>query len=52
MQEKRTGSRNMPTRYVIERVYSGKESMEQLLTSITEEVARQNLEDKLKKEEK
>lgn len=52
MQEKGTGSRNMPTRYVVERVYSGKESMKQLLISITEEVARQNVEDKLKKAEK
>lgn len=51
MQEKRTGSRNKPTRYVVERVYSGKESMERLLTSVTEEIARQNVEDKLRKTE-
>lgn len=52
MQEKRMGNRNKPTRYVVERVYSGKESMERLLTSVTEEAARQNVEDKLKKTEK
>lgn len=50
MQEKRTENRNKPTRYIVERVYSGKESMEQLLTSVTEEVARQNVEDKLGKQ--
>lgn len=51
MQEKRTENRNKPTRYVVERVYSGKESMERLLTSVTEEIARQNVEDKLRKTE-
>lgn len=40
--------RNLPIRFVVERVYSGKESMEQLLTSVSEEVARRNVEERLK----
>ena len=48
MQKKKKGRKNMPTHYVVERVYSGTESMEGLLTIVSEEAARRNIEEKLK----
>lgn len=42
------GRRREPVRYVVERVYAGTESMERLLTSVSEEAARRNVEEKLK----
>ena len=48
MQKKKKGRKNMPTHYVIEHVYSGTESMEGLLTIVSEEAARRNVEEKLK----
>ena len=48
MQRKKTDRRKMPIRYVVERVYSGTEDMESLLTSVSEEAARRNVEEKLK----
>ena len=38
----------MPIHYVVEHVYSGTESMEGLLTVVSEEVARKNVEEKLR----
>lgn len=48
MERKKTGRRKEPVRYVVERVYAGTESMERLLTSVSEEAARRNVEEKLK----
>lgn len=48
MQRKKTDSRKMAIRYVVEHVYSGTEDMERLLTSVSEEAARRNVEEKLK----
>ena len=45
---KKKKGRNMPTRFVVERVYSGTESMERALTSVSEEAARRNVEERLK----
>ena len=42
------GRRREPVRYVVERVYAGTESRERLLTSVSEEAARRNVEEKLK----
>ena len=45
---KKKKGRNLPTRFVVERVYSGTESMERALTSVSEEAARHNVEERLK----
>lgn len=39
MQRKKRGRKNTPIRYVVEHVYSGTESMEGLLTVVSEEAA-------------
>lgn len=48
MQRKKRGRKDMPVRYVVEHVYSGTESMEGLLTVVSEEAARKNVEEKLR----
>lgn len=48
MQRKKKGRKDMPIRYVIEHVYSGTESMEGLLTVVSEEAACKNVEEKLR----
>lgn len=48
MEKRKQGNRRTPTRYVVERVYSGKDSMENVLTTVSEEAARKNVEEKLK----
>lgn len=48
MQKRKAGNRRTPVRYVVERVYSGTESMERVLTTVSEEAARKNVEEKLK----
>lgn len=48
MQGKKTGRRGKPIRYVVEHVYSGTESMEGLLTIVSEEAARRNVEKRLR----
>ena len=48
MQRKKKGRNNMPIRYVVEHVYSGTESMEGLLTIVSEEAARRNVEERLR----
>ena len=45
---KKRGRKNTPIRYVVEHVYSGTESMEGLLTVVSEEAARKNVEEKLR----
>ena len=40
MQRKKKGRKDTPIRYVVEHVYSGTESMEGLLTVVSEEAAR------------
>ena len=45
---KKKRDKKMPTRFVVERVYSGTESMERALTSVSEEAARRNVEERLK----
>lgn len=47
MQRKKKGRKDMPIRYVVEHVYSGTESMEGLLTVVSEEAARRNVEERL-----
>lgn len=47
MQRKKKGRKNTPIRYVVEHVYSGTESMEGLLTVVSEEAARRNVEKRL-----
>ena len=44
MQRKKKGRKDTPIRYVVEHVYSGTESMEGLLTVVSEEAARKNVE--------
>lgn len=39
-------------RYVVEHVYSGKESMEKVLTAVSEEAAKQNVKEKLENQKK
>ena len=48
MQRKKKGRKGMPIRYVVGHVYSGTESMEGLLTVVSEEAARKNVEEKLR----
>lgn len=48
LEKRKKGNRRTPIRYVVERVYSGKESMENVLTAVSEEAARKNVEEKLK----
>jgi len=48
MQKKKKGRKDVPIRYVVEHVYSGTESMEGLLTVVSEEAARRNVEKRLK----
>lgn len=48
VQKRKAGNRRTPIRYVVERVYSGKENMENALTCVSEEAARKNVEEKLK----
>lgn len=45
---KKKGRKNVPIRYVVEHVYSGTESMEGLLTVVSEEAARRNVEERLR----
>ncbi len=52
MQERKAVRRRTPIRYVVERVYSGRESMEGALTTVSEEAARKNVEEKLKNSRK
>ena len=47
----RIGGEN-PIRYVVEHVYSGKESMEKVLTAVSEEAAKQNVKEKLENQKK
>ena len=47
MQRKAGNRRREPIRYVVEHVYSGKESMEKVLTAVSEEAAKQNVKEKL-----
>ena len=48
MQKKKIGRKDTSIRYVVEHVYSGTESMEGLLTVVSEEVARRNVEERLR----
>ena len=48
MQRKKKGRKDTPIRYVVEHVYSGTESMEGLLTVVSEEAARKNVAEKLR----
>lgn len=48
MQRKKAAKREKPIRYVVEHVYSGTESMEGLLTIVSEEAARKNIEERLR----
>lgn len=48
MQKKKKGRKDTPIRYVVEHVYSGTESMEGLLTTVSEEAARRNVEKRLR----
>ena len=48
MRRKKKGRKNTPIRYVVEHVYSGTESMEGLLTVVSEEAARRNVEKRLR----
>ena len=48
MQKKKKGRKDTPIRYVVEHVYSGTESMEGLLTIVSEEAARRNVEERLR----
>ena len=52
MQRKAGNRRREPIRYVVEHVYSGKESMEKVLTAVSEEAAKQNVKEKAGKSEK
>ena len=49
--DNRIGGEN-PIRYVVEHVYSGKESMEKVLTAVSEEAAKQNVKEKLENQKK
>ena len=51
MQRKAGNRRREPIRYV-EHVYSGKESMEKVLTAVSEEAAKQNVKEKLENQKK
>ena len=48
MQKKKKGRKDTSIRYVVEHVYSGTESMEGLLTVVSEEAARRNAEERLR----
>ena len=48
MQKKKKGRKDTPIRYVVEHVQSGTESMEGLLTIVSEEAARRNVEERLR----
>ena len=48
MQKKKKGRKDTPIRYVVEHVYSGTERMEGLLTIVSEEAARRNVEERLR----
>ena len=50
--EKSRDRRREPIRYVVEHVYSGKESMEKVLTAVSEEAAKQNVKEKLENQKK
>ena len=52
MQRKAGNRRRVPIRYVVEHVYSGKESMEKVLTAVSEEAAKQNVKEKLENQKK
>ena len=52
MQRKAGNRRREPIRYVVEHVYSGKESMEKVLTAVSEEAAKQNVKEKLENQKK
>ena len=48
MQRKKKRRKDTPIHYVVEHVYSGTESMEGLLTIVSEEAARRNVEERLR----
>lgn len=52
MEKRKKENRRTLIRYVVERVYSGKDSMENVLTTVSEEAARKNVEEKLKSNSK
>lgn len=52
MQRKAGNRRREPIRYVVEHVYSGKESMEKVLAAVSEEAAKQNVKEKLENQKK
>ena len=52
MQRKAGNRRREPIHYVVEHVYSGKESMEKVLTAVSEEAAKQNVKEKLENQKK
>lgn len=52
LKKRKQGNRRTPIRYVVERVYSGKDSMENVLTTVSEETARKNVEERLKNDRK
>lgn len=52
MQRKAGNRRREPIRYVVEHVYSGRESMEKVLTAVSEEAAKQNVKEKLENQKK
>ena len=52
MQRKAGNRRREPIRYVVEHVYSSKESMEKVLTAVSEEAAKQNVKEKLENQKK
>ena len=52
MQRKAGNRRREPIRYVVEHVQSGKESMEKVLTAVSEEAAKQNVKEKLENQKK
>lgn len=52
MQRKAGNRRRESIRYVVEHVYSGKESMEKVLTAVSEEAAKQNVKEKLENQKR
>ena len=52
MQRKKRGRKNTPIRYVVEHVYSGTESMEGLLTVVSEEAVEKRLRGNMETEKK
>lgn len=52
LEKRKKENRRTLIRYAVERVYSGKDSMENVLTTVSEEAARKNVEEKLKSNSK